>query len=192
MQPELTRVKQLHPNYTTNIRQSWDLKIRKDDWIQSLIPLLHKNYFSPKRPKIEMEVSVDSQYPLGSFISMACDRLPQNTSPGSYFISMQPHLQPPVLFIFMHLTAKMQDLTWSLGALYSRVSLPSSHQWCVEKVCSGLLCREWTDVSLGQNQAHCLNNRAVRTQSRGPGFCSRATVMEQKAALLSFSAGTVA
>lgn len=67
MQPKLTRVKQLHPNYTTNIRQSWDLKIRKDDWIQSLIPLIHKNYFFPKRPKIKMKVSVDSQYPLGEF-----------------------------------------------------------------------------------------------------------------------------
>ena len=123
---------------------------------------------------------------------MACDRLSQNTSPGSYFISMQPHLQPPVLFIFMHLTAKMQDLPLSLGALQSWVSLQSSHQCCVEKVCSGLLCREGTGASLGQNQAHCLNNRAVRTQSRGSGFCSWAAEMEQKAALLSFSARTVA
>lgn len=103
---------------------------------------------------------------------MACDRLLQNTSVGSYFISMQPHLQPPVLFIFMLLTAKMPALPLSLGALYSRISLPSSHHWCVEKACCVLLCREWTMASLGQNQARCLNNRAVRTQSKGPGFCS--------------------
>lgn len=28
MQTELTRVKQLYPNYTTNIRQIWELKRR--------------------------------------------------------------------------------------------------------------------------------------------------------------------
>lgn len=31
---------------------------------------------------------------------MTCDGLLKNTSSGLYFISMQTHLQPPVLFIF--------------------------------------------------------------------------------------------
>lgn len=85
-------------------------------------------------------------------------------SSGSYF-----HEAPTLAQCSIHLyawAAKMQDLPLSLPALCHCVPLGSSHHQCVEKVCSGLLCRWWIGASLGQDQAHCSHNMMVEPNQK--------------------------
>ena len=75
-----------------------------------------------------------------------------------------------------------QNAGQGVPALHHWVPLPSSHHWYVEKVCSGVLFREWTDASLDQDQAHCSNNVTVEPSQKDQGLASGITEMEQPVA----------
>ena len=75
-----------------------------------------------------------------------------------------------------------QNAGQRVPALHHRVPLPSSHHWYVEKVCSGVLFREWTDASLDQDQAHCSNNVTVEPRQKDQALASGIIEMEQPVA----------